>query len=69
MSYSVTFEGFDTKEQAEEFLAWYEGQGEQDAAIWMEENSDLAYVNVDINIPYKETLTGVSCTLRMSYKE
>ncbi len=27
-----------TKEQAKVFVDWYEGQGEQDADVWFEEN-------------------------------
>jgi hypothetical protein len=29
MSYSVRFDGFKTEQQAIEFIAWYEGIGEQ----------------------------------------
>ena len=36
MSFSVKLEGFNTKEEADEFLNWYSGQGEQDAAYWFE---------------------------------
>lgn len=34
--YSVIFKGFKTKEQAEAFASWYEGQGEQDFPYWGE---------------------------------
>lgn len=34
--FSVTFDGFKTKEQAKEFLSWYSNQGEQNFDIWRE---------------------------------
>jgi len=34
--YQITIHGFKTKQQAEQFIHWYEGQGEQDASIWFE---------------------------------
>jgi len=37
MSYSVTIEGFSTKAEAEEFINWYSGSGEQDAENWFSE--------------------------------
>jgi|GEM_PF-5019463 len=33
MSYKAILSGFETKEQAEKFLDWFEGQGEQDDTI------------------------------------
>jgi len=36
MTFELKISGFKTKQQVEEFIAWYEGQGEQDAAIWFE---------------------------------
>ena len=38
--YSVTFEGFKTQEEAKQFIAWYEGQGEQDIVPWLEARAD-----------------------------
>ena len=38
--YSLTIKGFTNKAQVEEFVAWYSGQGEQDAAYWFEVNSE-----------------------------
>jgi len=37
MSYSVTFEGFSSKAEAEEFIHWYSGSGEQFAEEWLAE--------------------------------
>lgn len=36
--FNVLIRGFATKEQAKEFISWYEGQGEQDAYEWFETN-------------------------------
>ena len=33
----VEITGFNTAIEAREFVDWYEGQGEQDAAAWFEE--------------------------------
>jgi uncharacterized protein YodC (DUF2158 family) len=34
----VIVSGFNTIEEAQVFCDWYEGQGEQDASYWFEEN-------------------------------
>jgi uncharacterized protein YodC (DUF2158 family) len=34
----VVVNGFSTVEEAQVFCDWYEGQGEQDASYWFEEN-------------------------------
>jgi hypothetical protein len=34
---TVSVSGFSNKEQAQVFVDWYEGQGEQDAGYWFEE--------------------------------
>lgn len=51
--YNVIVSGFKTKEQAEEFIHWYEGQGEQTSAIWFEERKlegklDACFMTVDL---------------------
>ena len=52
--FSVTLKGFKTKEQAKEFLDWYEGQGESDISIWLDENRCGAkYMNIDLDTEYK----------------
>lgn len=43
--YTVTFTGFATAQQAQAFAEWYEGQGEQDAATWMEESAGVSSCN------------------------
>lgn len=47
MTYQVNVTGFKTKQQAEQFVEWYEGQGEQDAAIWFECRKDEGTLDVD----------------------
>ena len=32
--HKVTFDGFKTAEAAQEFMSWFEGQGEQDITEW-----------------------------------
>ena len=34
---TVTVSGFSNKEQAQVFVDWYEGQGEQDVGYWFDE--------------------------------
>lgn len=34
--YSVKVCGFNTEEEARQFIQWYEGQAEQDIDIWLE---------------------------------
>ena len=46
-TFSLTLTGFKTKQQAEELLKWYEGQGEQDACVWLEESKIQGKIDVD----------------------
>lgn len=46
-TFSLTLTGFKTKAQAEAFLSWYEGQGEQDACIWFDELKHKGKIDVD----------------------
>ena len=46
--YNLVLSGFQTKEQAEEFLAWYGNSGEQDFGIHLEEQEgDVSFMPVD----------------------
>ena len=45
--YTVTFTGFKTALQAQAFADWYEGQGEQDVATWMEEHTGVSSCNTE----------------------
>lgn len=61
--YTLKIDGFKTKEQAEAFLNWYEGQGEQDANIWFECRKseggiDVDFMPVDIRKTYPLTWTN-----------
>ena len=54
--FSLTLRGFKTKQQVQEFLNWYEGQGEQDSCIWFEcqDNMDgVTTMNVDVRKEYE----------------
>lgn len=51
---TCTFVGL-TKKQAEILAEWYEGQGEQDADVWFEENEvETPMTNVQREGGYKE---------------
>lgn len=45
--YSLKINGFKTKSQAEAFIQWYEGQGEQDASVWFGERQHDGQIDVD----------------------
>ena len=36
--FQIVFKGFKNQRQVEVFMNWFEGQGEQDASVWTEEN-------------------------------
>ena len=38
--FKVVVTGFKTQAEADAFIGWYEGQGEQDACIWFECRKD-----------------------------
>ena len=48
MTYTVKVTGFVSAEAAQTFVKWYEGQGEQDAAIWFDEWCPDQEVETDI---------------------
>lgn len=45
--YSLKINGFKTKAQANAFIDWYEGQGEQEAQVWFECRQDEGEIDVD----------------------
>lgn len=47
MTYEIHMTGFKTKAQAEEFVKWYEGQGEQEAAVWFECRKSEGVIDTD----------------------
>lgn len=57
MSFEIVITGFKTKKQAEAFIHWYEGQGEQDSSVWFEDekirgNINVTTMNVDCSKTY-----------------
>lgn len=62
---SVTFTGFETMAQARAFADWYSGSGEQDAAYWLEEHSDLSSANAGVSVVEGNNL---SVELKLHYK-
>jgi hypothetical protein len=61
--FKLMISGFKTQAQAEAFVKWYEGQGEQDAAIWFEcrfdeGEIDTAFMPVDCASTYPLTWSG-----------
>ena len=68
--YSITLHGFDTKEQAQMFLDWFDGQGEQDITYWIEcgENlNGLRYVGVNNLVKEKWNGNTLEAQLKMTY--
>lgn len=69
--YSVLVTGFPTKKAAEAWLGWYEGQGEQDAPIWLENALDMpgcsAITDLQATYPLKWDVNTV--TLVVKFKE
>jgi hypothetical protein len=48
--YNLVLSGFKTKEQAEEFLAWYGNQGEQDFEEYLDnQDIDMGFAPVHYN--------------------
>jgi hypothetical protein len=52
----VLVEGFRNDDEAREFIHWYEGQGEQDAAVWLSERKQEGlpvrdFLPTDMNVP------------------
>ena len=58
MSYKIEITGFKTQTQAEAFVRWYEGEGEQNIGEWVDTS-----MNVDIEKTYP--LTWNDKTLKM----
>lgn len=45
--YTLKIEGFKSKRQVEEFIRWYGGQGEQNAADWFDARMAEGKLDVD----------------------
>lgn len=67
-SFDLLIKGFKSESQVKEFIAWYEGQGEQDASLWFEEARSQGKIGVDsMNMDMKagvaQTASGFSITV------
>lgn len=67
--YSVTFDDFDSKEQAKVFIDWYDEQGCQNSDMWLEEWSDLsaAYINSE-QFKNEFIRNNITVPLKLYYK-
>lgn len=65
--YELVIKGFKNKDEAETFLSWYSGQGEQDAAYWYEEvarTKDVRdWIGCDDGHPDNNKWTGDQLTM------
>ena len=46
-NFDLIIKGFKSKTQIKEFIKWYEGQGEQDASLWLEDVKAQGIIGVD----------------------
>ena len=61
--FNLEIKGFESKNEVEEFIKWYEGQGEQDACIWFscrkqEGKIDRDFMPVDCSKTYPIEFNG-----------
>lgn len=54
--FKVVVHGFKTKKQAEAFMHWYSGAGEQDADHWFENHGFSAMTNDNKTFKYGEEI-------------
>jgi len=66
--FRVVLDGFDTKEQAQAFINWYGGSGEQDSECWLQEHSDLSCANINYLAPIKTEGNDIIAQLKIFYK-
>jgi hypothetical protein len=64
-SFSVTFSGFKTKEEAKHFADWYSGSGEQNSSIWLEEWAGIDFAGA--KYPFIETENNIEVELKITY--
>lgn len=74
--YNVIVKGFNTKEEAETFIGWYEGSAEQDIDIWLEVRRGVGliattgmYTDIRETFPLRWDNNSVELNLKMSYEE
>lgn len=68
--FSLKLTGFKTRAQVEAFIDWYEGQGEQDSAIWFEARKDDGDIDVDdmpvdLRTPYSWEANTLTARLKI----
>ena len=63
--FKVLIEGFKTEAQAKSFIAWYEGQGEQDASVWFDCDEVLGIDSMNTNLEKTYPLKLVDNTFTM----
>ena len=68
--FELVIKGFTSKAQVEEFVKWYSGQGEQDAAPWFECRRsegliDCDYFLTDIEGTFPLTWNGNQLPMRV----
>ena len=73
--FSVLVSGFPDKAAAEAWINWYEGSGEQDTSIWLDEalrerrtpgKSITAYTDIEATYPIK--WEGETAQLKLNFK-
>lgn len=70
--FNLNISGFQTKEQANAFISWYEGQGEQDAAPWFEnmmEDGDLDVDFMPVDMSVKPTWKADTLHAKLKIKK
>ena len=60
-TYRIVIDGFKSFSHAKAYASWFEGQGEQDATYWMEENDTPNYMVKDQQIDGNTIFVKVEC--------
>lgn len=74
-TFSVIVDGFNTEEEAEEFIAWYGDQGEEDIVDWMADakahGRDIRsnYFDCDVCATYPLKIIAKSITMKLTPAE
>ncbi len=65
-SFDLVIKGFKTKSQVMEFIAWYEGQGEQDSSDWFEQarhDGKIGVTSMNMNMSKHIMEAGTEITI------
>lgn len=70
-SFSVTFRGFNSLEEAEAFLAWFSNSGEQEAGEHMasDDTLDRRVSSIGMHYPTKTEGRSVTADIEVNYEE